>query len=149
MQLDSILTPGRTLQGVPGSSKKRVLEQIAQLIAEDLGYLNADEVFSHLIARERLGSTGMGNGIAIPHCRIKQCRGVIGSLITLKNPIAFEAIDDQPVDIIFVLLVPEQATQAHLDTLAALAERFTQPQYCENLRDAQSNRALYEAAISA
>lgn len=148
MLIEQILTPERTLCNAPASSKKRVLENVAQFICEDVTSLEPTELFANLIARERLGSTGLGQGIALPHCRMKNCSGVIGSLITLRQPIDFEAIDDQPVDILFVLIVPEEATQEHLNTLAALAERFSNPDYCRALRAADSDRALFEAALS-
>ncbi len=147
MQLESILTPQRTLRGAPASSKKRVLENVSRFICEDITSLDPDELFSNLVARERLGSTGLGQGIALPHCRLKNCSGIVGSLITLQQPIDFEAIDDEPVDILFVLIVPEEATQDHLNTLAALAERFSDSRYVARLRAAGSDRDLYEYAI--
>lgn len=146
--IDQILTPERTLCGAPASSKKRVLENVAQFICEDVTSLTPTELFNNLIARERLGSTGLGHGIALPHCRMQNCSSVIGSLITLRQPIDFEAIDDQPVDILFVLIVPEEATQDHLNTLAALAERFSHPDYCRTLRNAGNDHDLYQAAIA-
>lgn len=146
--IEQILTPERTLCGAPASSKKRVLENIAQFICEDVTSLDPDDLFSNLIARERLGSTGLGQGIALPHSRMRNCSGVIGSLITLQQPIDFESVDDQPVDILFVLIVPEEANQDHLNTLAVLAERFSHPEYCRALRAASDSRVLYEAAIA-
>lgn len=147
MQLQSILTPERTLCSTTASSKKRLLENIAHFICEDATSLDPDELFGNLTARERLGSTGLGQGIALPHCRLKNCSGVIGSLITLRQPIEFESIDEEPVDVLFVLIVPEEATQEHLNTLAALAERFSDPEYVARLRGASSDRELYEQAI--
>jgi PTS system nitrogen regulatory IIA component len=148
MRLDTILTPARTLCRAPASSKKRVLENIAQFICQDLTGFDPNVLFANLVARERLGSTGLGQGIAIPHCRLKDLDRVVGSLITLEQPIDFEAIDDKPVDILFVLIVPEQATQEHLNTLAALAELFNQNEFCERLRAAESAAALYDAAVT-
>ena len=145
--IEQILTPERTLCGAPASSKKRVLENIAQFICEDVTSLDPDDLFSNLIARERLGSTGLGQGIALPHSRMRNCSGVIGSLVTLQQPIDFESVDDQPVDILFVLIVPEEAHQDHLNTLAVLAERFSHSEYCRALRAARDSRALYDAAI--
>jgi len=148
MRLDTILTPARTLCRTSGSSKKRVLENIAQFICQDLPGFDANTLFGNLVARERLGSTGLGQGIAIPHCRLKDLDHVIGSLITLEQPIDFESIDDKPVDLLFVLIVPDQATQEHLNTLAALAELFNQNEFCERLRSARSNEQLYDAAVT-
>ena len=148
MNIESILTPERTLCGASGSSKKKLLELIAQFISDDIKSLDADTLFQQLVARERLGSTGLGGGIAIPHCRLPNCASVVGSLISLREGVDFEALDDQPVDLLFVLLVPEEANEEHLKTLAALAERFSQPTFCQALRDANSADALYQAAIS-
>ena len=148
MQLNSILSPGRTLCGAPGSSKKRVLENIAHFICEDSPLINANQLFDSLIARERLGSTGLGHGIAIPHCRMKSCNKVIGSLIKLEQPIDFDAMDNEPVDLLFVLLVPDQAHDEHLQVLAKLAELFSDEGFCQQLRSAGDNDALYQLAAS-
>jgi PTS system nitrogen regulatory IIA component len=149
MKIQSILSPVRTFCGAHGTSKKRVLENIAQSICDDISYLDPDDIFENLIAREKLGSTGLGNGIAIPHCRISNCSAVIGSLITLDQSIDFSAIDNQDVDVLFVLLVPEEAHDEHLNVLASLAQRFSDPAFCQLLRQANNNQALYQAAISA
>lgn len=148
MQLDTILSPGRTLCGAPGISKKRTLENIAQFICEDIPTLNANDLFDSLVARERLGSTGLGNGIAIPHSRMKNCNKIIGSLIKLERPVDFDAIDSEPVDVLFVLLVPEEATDDHLKVLSELAQRFSNPDFCNHLRQAESNEALFSAAMA-
>jgi PTS system nitrogen regulatory IIA component len=148
MQLQSILTPGRTFFRAPGNSKKRALENTANFICQDISSMDDFELFDHLIARERLGSTGLGNGIAIPHCRVKNCQTITGTLIKLEQPIDFDAIDGQPVDLLFVLLVPEEANDEHLQALAMLAEKFSDPDYCQRLRDAKNSEELYAAAIS-
>lgn len=147
MDVSLILSPRRVLCGAQGISKKRTLETLAQFIAEDIPTLDADELFRNLIAREKLGSTGIGQGIAIPHCRLKNCTGTVGALITLQEPIDFDAIDGKPVDIIFALLVPEEANDEHLQTLAGLAERLSQTSYRESLRKAKDATSLYEAAV--
>ena len=96
MQIQSLLTQGRTLCDIEGVSKKRVLEILANTIAQDIPAIDADDLFRRLIARERLGSTGIGHGIAIPHCRVENYDGVIGALITLNQPIDFDSIDSEP-----------------------------------------------------
>ena len=144
--LSDILTPARTLCGAPGVSKKRLFETIAGIIAEDQPSMAYDSVFDQLIAREKLGSTGLGQGIAIPHCRATNCEKPLGALITLQDPVDFDSPDDIPVDLIFVLLVPEAAHQEHLDILAAIARLFSQADYCQRLRDADSDAALFSAA---
>ncbi|MEH6470878.1 MAG: PTS IIA-like nitrogen regulatory protein PtsN [Halopseudomonas sp.] len=148
MLIDETLVRERCFYGVPGNSKKRVLEQASELIAEHSQDLDAEEIFAGLIGRERLGSTGIGEGIAIPHCRLENCTQTTGSLIRLKEPIDFDAIDGQPVDLLFVLLVPTEATEAHLQTLAALAEMFSKADVRERLRSTESAEQLYKTAIN-
>ena len=148
MSIAAILTPSRTHCAVSGSSKKRVLEKVSQLISEDIPALEYATLFKNLIAREKLGSTAIGEGIAIPHCRMSMCDGVIGALIRLEEPVDFEATDEQPVDLMFVLLVPEQACDEHLQTLAELAKLFTQSDFRAALRGAGDSQELYDAAIS-
>lgn len=149
MQLETILSPGRTLCGVPGSSKKRVLENIARCISEDINTIDPDQLFDSLIAREKLGSTGLGHGIAIPHCRMKNCAKILGTLVKLQEPIDFDAIDGEPVDLIFVLLVPEEANDEHLQALASIAQLFNDPDFCQQLRNTTSSEAMYKLATGA
>jgi PTS system nitrogen regulatory IIA component len=146
MKLQTILTPERTLCGAAGESKKRVLESIAEFVAPAITELDADTIFTSLVTREKLGSTGIGNGIAIPHCRLPNCGKVIGALITLQNKVDFESIDDEPVDLLFVLLVPEQATDEHLQILASLARLFNEESFCAKLREAGDSKTLYDLA---
>jgi PTS system nitrogen regulatory IIA component len=148
MQIQTLISPGRTLCGIEGGSKKRALELLANAIAQDVPGIDADDLFRRLIGRERLGSTGIGHGIAIPHCRVENCSGTIGALITLVDPIDFDAIDSQPVDILFAMLVPEDAHDEHLQTLAALAGALNNADYRQRLRNADSDAALYQAAIT-
>ena len=145
-ELSKILTPGRTVCLTPGTSKKRLFETIARIVSNDQLSLAYDEVLDQLIAREKLGSTGLGQGIAIPHCRVEHCTQPLGTLITLEDPIAFDAPDDVPVDLLFVLLVPGEAHQQHLDILADIARMFSQPDFCKRLRAAQDSLALYDLA---
>ncbi|MDG9882054.1 PTS IIA-like nitrogen regulatory protein PtsN [Pseudomonas putida CSV86] len=147
IRLESILTPGRSLVNVPGGSKKRVLEQIANLIGTDVPGLDRQEVFESLIAREKLGSTGFGNGIAIPHCRLKGCASPVSALLHLDAPIDFDAIDGAPVDLLFVLLVPEAATDAHLELLRQIASMLDRKEIRDRLRAADSSTALYQVVL--
>jgi len=103
-------------------------------------------VFDRLLERERLGSTGLGEGIAIPHCRLKHCPQAIGVLFSLSEQIDYDSIDKKPVDLVFALLVPEEATDEHLQILSRLAGNFSQPEYRERLRQAQSGTELYQQA---
>ncbi len=148
MQIHELISPSRTLCGIEGASKKRTLEILATTIAQDLPEIDADELFRRLIARERLGSTGIGFGIAIPHCRVGNCANTVGALITLKQPIDFDSIDGEPVDVLFAMLVPEEAHSEHLQTLAALAAALNDGDFRESLRAADSDAALYEAATT-
>lgn len=140
----SILQPSGVRCGVNGVSKKRALETVASLASNQQGHLDADELFQRLVARERLGSTGLGHGIAIPHCRMGNCQHTTAVLLQLNTPIDFDAIDGQPVDLIFALIVPEEAHEDHLQTLASLAQFFSHPEHLQALREAQNSKALYE-----
>lgn len=148
IRLENILTPGRSLVNVPGGSKKRVLEQIAQLIARDLPDLDAQQIFESLIARERLGSTGFGNGIAIPHCRLPGCSQPLSAVLRLDAAVDFDAIDGAPVDLLFVLLVPEAATDEHLELLRQIASMLDRADVRERLRQADSNEALLQVVLA-
>ncbi len=147
IRLENILTPGRSLVNVPGGSKKRALEQIANLIAREIPDLEMQDVFEALIAREKLGSTVFGNGIAIPHCRLKGCDKPVSALMHLDAPIDFDAIDGAPVDLLFVLLVPEAATDAHLELLRQIASMLDRKDVRDKLRSASSNEALYQVVL--
>ena len=109
MQFDAILTKERTKAHVEGVSKKRVLESLATLFADNLESLDVDELYRNLLSREKLGTTGIGSGIAIPHCRFNTQGRTYGACLTLASPIDFDAVDNEPVDIIFAMLVPEDA----------------------------------------
>lgn len=148
MQIQSLITPSRTLCGLEASSKKRALELLANAIAQDLPDIDADDLFLRLVARERLGSTGIGFGVGIPHCRASHCESAIGALVTLAQPIDFDAIDGEKVDIIFAMLVPEDAQQEHLQALATLAAALNDENYRHRLRAASDDNALYQAAIT-
>ncbi len=144
---ETILSVERTLCNVSCASKKRLLEKLAAVIAEHSNDLDPDYLFEQLLARERLGSTGIGSGIAIPHCRCKALDRTLGALITLESPIDFDAIDNQPVDVVFAMLVPENAESAHLQTLAGLAESLQKPDFVNALRQATNPEDLFQAAL--
>lgn len=148
MEIESILAPELTFCNVEGVSKKRLLETSAALISSNVEGLGANQIYDALIAREQLGSTGLGNGIAIPHCRVSKCSRTIGALVKLERGIDFDAIDGKPVDLLFFLLVPENTIEGHLQVLRMLAERFSDPDYCTRLRAAGNDEELYRAATS-
>ncbi|ERS89106.1 PTS IIA-like nitrogen regulatory protein PtsN [Halomonas sp. PBN3] len=149
MSLDAILPPERTLFDVPGGSKKRVLEFFSTFIAQNTPSLDSQEVFARLIARERLGSTGIGNGVAIPHARSPHCKRPVAAFLRLAEPVDFDAIDGEPVDLVFVLLVPEEADAAHLALLAEVAGIMNDAETRSRLRGSQSQRDLHERLIEA
>ncbi|MEX1236958.1 MAG: PTS sugar transporter subunit IIA, partial [Pseudomonadales bacterium] len=108
----------------------------------------AEEIYERLISREKLGTTAIGHGIAIPHCRMNDCNEIVGGLFRLEAPVDFDAFDDEPVHILFVLLVPEVEVDDHLKTLAMLASLFESEAYRSNLLGAEDDRDLYERAIA-
>lgn len=149
MTLETILPPERILFSVPGGSKKRVLEFFSTFIAQNTPSLDSQEVFSRLIGRERLGSTGIGNGVAIPHARNPHCKTPIAGFLKLSEPVDFDAIDGEPVDLVFVLLVPEEADDDHLALLAQVAGVMNDSETRSQLRKAASQRELHEYLIGA
>lgn len=148
ISIESILAPELTLCGVTGTSKKRILEIIAARVARQYPELDENQIFNNLVARERLGSTGIGQGIAIPHCRLENCKRVVGSLMTLDESINFDAIDGEPVDLLFVLIVPQEATSEHLELLSQLAEKFNDRSLCDRLRACTETEDLYHQIIA-
>jgi len=148
MRVRELLTLERTHFNVQGVSKKRLLDQVAQLVSASCSELTEQQVFDALVARERLGSTGIGEGIAIPHCRLSHCQAPVGMLLLLDQPIDFESIDNKPVDLVFVLLVPEHNPEHHLKTLSHLAALFNEANFRQQLRDARSAEDLYKRATS-
>ena len=137
------MSPDCTRSAVRDTSKKKILETISQLIASKLGGVSRDDVFDSLLQRDRLGSTGIGLGIAIPHGRLTNASQPVAVLLTLASPIDFDAIDNQPVDIIFALLVPENEPEAHLKTLSEVAQRLDNRDICRKLRAATTDEELY------
>jgi PTS system nitrogen regulatory IIA component len=144
MTLETILPPERVLYDVPGGSKKRVLEFFSTFIAQNTPSLDSQEVFGRLINRERLGSTGIGNGVAIPHSRSPHCSTPIGSFLKLTEAVDFDAIDGEPVDLVFVLLVPEEADDTHLALLGQVATIMNDANVRAQLRKAGSQRELLD-----
>ncbi len=143
MIIHRILTPERTLKGVHGVSKKKILEFVADRISDDVPEINAKDLFEALISRERLGTTGLGNKIAIPHCRCKACPEPVGLFMRLAEPVDFDSVDQQPIDMVFALIVPEGENQEHLEILQALAEKFHSPKLLQQIRTAADTKTIY------
>jgi len=118
------------------SSKKRVLEQAAHLLNPQSSIEQTEAIFERLLERERLGSTGLAGGVALPHARMPGIDSTRGAFIRLASPIDFDSLDDQPTDLIFALLVPEEATDEHLKILAELARLFHEESVRDQLRQA-------------
>ena len=147
MDIDQLIAPDRVkcLSGI--GSKKRALESLSQLLGQGAIGIDSTEIFHQLIERERLGSTGLGHGVALPHGRLSLTQDdksiTLGSFIKLDQGIDFDSPDRQPADLLFALLVPEQCTEEHLQILAALAGMFSDVSFCEQLRNCQTDEALY------
>lgn len=141
--LINILSAEQVLLDLDAGSKKRVFEQAGMLFESRLGVARS-VIFDSLFAREKLGSTGLGQGVAIPHGRIKGLKQAAGAFIRLAQPIPFDSPDGRPVSVLFVLLVPEQATEEHLQILSELAQRFSD----RNFRDALQSAVDAEAVIA-
>lgn len=142
MKITDLLTIERIQIDTDVGSKKRALEVLSEILVA--GDAPASVIFSKLIGRERLGSTGLGHGVALPHARIEQSSEARGALIKLSQGIDFDAFDRQPVDLLFALIVPAHFTDEHLQILASLAELFSDQDLCRDLRQADSAEAIYQ-----
>jgi PTS system nitrogen regulatory IIA component len=144
MKISDLLSPADVMIDVRASNKPRLLQEFAAKAAETLG-LHADRIAPHLLKREELGSTGIGRGVAIPHCRLPDLQRPYGLLAKLKQPIEFDAIDGEPVDIVFVLLLPAAAEDRQLGALALVARTLRPPENLARLRGAKNASELYSA----
>lgn len=142
MQVAELLDLDRISCNLQCSSKKRVLEQLSQLLSTNQERLTQNQVFESLLSRERLGSTGLGHGVAIPHGRMKESDATLAAFIKLQEGVDFDASDNQPVDLLFALLVPAEATEEHLQLLAQLARMFSDEGLVRKLRASPDARTL-------
>ena len=142
-QIAQLLSIENIVLDLDATSKKRVFEH-AGLLFENHQGIARSTVFDNLFAREKLGSTGLGLGIAIPHGRIKGLKEATGALLRLRTPVPFDSPDGKPVSLLFVLLVPEHANEQHLQILSELAERFSDRNCREALAKAESAEAVLE-----
>ncbi|PWV61796.1 PTS IIA-like nitrogen regulatory protein PtsN [Plasticicumulans acidivorans] len=143
MNITELLSTERVVCSHDVASKKRVLDLVSELIAAGGDKLDSRAIFDSLVGRERLGSTGLGNGVALPHGRLGGTEHALGAFIRLAKGVDFDAIDQQPVDLVFALLVPEHFTDEHLKILAYLAEMFSDRVFCERLRATTADAELY------
>ena len=138
-----LLPPANVAVDIPVSSKKRLFEHLGLLFENNQG-IASSVVFDSLFARERLGSTGLGQGVAIPHGRIKGLKDALGAFVRLAAPVPFDAPDGKPVGLVFALLVPEQATERHLQILSELAQMFSDRTLRESMLSAPDAPALHQ-----
>lgn len=147
--LDSdLLSPGRILAGVRINSKKRLLELISVTLANKNKALNSREIFESFCSRENLGSTALGNGVAIPHGRINNTQEVEALFLQLSKPLHFDADNGKPVDLIFALTVPEHCTEDHSKLLSHIADRFSDTELLEQLRNAADVNEIWQLLSS-
>ena len=147
IKIADLITPERIVCDADISSKKRGLELLSELVAQRDASLQAGVVFNKLISRERLGSTGLGHGVAIPHARIEGIPSASAAFVKLTDGVDFDAFDQQPVDLLFSLVVPEHFTDEHLQILARLAEMFSDTDFCRQLRDCSDATSLHALLI--
>lgn len=136
------LRPEAILANLKAASKKQALQELARRAAELTGQ-HERFIFDVLLERERLGSTGVGRGIAIPHGKLPHLQGVFGAFARLERPIDFDAVDEQPVDLVFLLLAPEGAGADHLKALARISRMLRDETLCEKLRGCQTADAIF------
>jgi PTS system nitrogen regulatory IIA component len=142
MDLADLITPEAIYPSLKAKTKKQALQELAQRAAALTG-VDAREIFDTLLQREHLGSTGIGRGIAIPHGRVAALRNIVSVFARLEEPIDFDALDSEPVDLIFLLLAPEHAGADHLKALARISRLLREPSSIEKLRASKDRAALY------
>jgi PTS system nitrogen regulatory IIA component len=142
MEITDLLSPKAVLPALKAQGKKQLLQELAERISP-ISELPERRIVETLIERERLGSTGMGQGIAIPHGRMPGLKTIIGMFARLEVPIAYDAVDNQPVDLVFLLLAPEGAGADHLKALARVSRLLRNQQICEKIRAAKDAEVIY------
>ena len=142
MKDSELLVPGRARCQADITSKKRALELLSELIAAGQEEITPRDVLNCLVSREKLGSTGLGQGVAIPHGRLPQIKSALGAALTLEKGVDFDAPDGEPVDLVVGLIVPEESTDEHLHILANLAQAFSDPESVRAIREAATPEEL-------
>lgn len=148
MKLSNLIKIDQIQLNNNASSKKKALEAVSQIITDNYPEYNINKVFETLIERERLGSTGIGHGVALPHGRLTECADTIGVFISLSEGIDYDAIDNEPVKLLFALLIPDHSTEEHLQILAKLAEFFRIENNRQMLENATSPESVYNIIIN-
>ncbi len=144
MQLQELISPERIEFSMPVTSKKRLLEQLSTLMHADEPGLDEYAAFQSLLDRERLGSTGIGHGVALPHGRLKGLDKAIGAFATLEKEVDYDSIDHEPIKMVFALLVPEQATEDHLQLLARIANVLNDDATRAKILGANNKEEIYQ-----
>lgn len=144
MLFHDLIAPNRINLSIGAASKKRLLEKLSEILADSTPALDGRAIFQSLIGRERLGSTGVGNGVALPHGRLKGLSQAIGCCVILSEDMDFDSVDGEAVKIVFALLVPEEATEEHLQLLAQLARVFSEKDNRDRLLSAKSIDEVYQ-----
>lgn len=142
MELSELISSDSIVATLKAGSKKQALQELSQ-IAEDITGVSSRDIFGTVLQRERLGSTGVGQGIAIPHGKLNGLDKIFAIFARLEKPISFDAMDDQPVDLIFMLLAPESAGADHLKALARISRTLRDPSITKKLRDSNSTAEIY------
>ena len=148
MTISALLSPQNTFVDTEVTSKKKLLELIANIVA-DRSKLAESTIYSNLLGRERLGSTGLGQGFAVPHARVPELDRTIGCFFRLKDAVNFESPDNRPVDLVFAIIIPEEATEEHLLILSSLARIFSRTEICEAIRAAANKEEIASIIKSA
>jgi PTS system nitrogen regulatory IIA component len=144
MKISDFLSPADVMLDLSERDKTRLLRHLSNQAAAELG-VDADEVSTQIIKREELGSTGVGSGVALPHARLQSLKAPFGLLARLRHAIDFEAIDDQPVDVVFLLLLPDAPDDSQLNALACVARTLRDPETLQQVRGASDRKALFRA----
>ena len=144
MNISELIKPECVICCPEVGSKKRLLEDISELLAKIAPQLSRNEIFESLINREKLGSTGLGKGVAIPHGRMAALDRAVCAFIKLETPVDFDSADERPVDMVFALLVPENSTEEHLQILSTIAELFSNEAFCASMRQCTSDECVYQ-----
>lgn len=146
MKIADLVRADAVIPNLRVTSKKQALQELANKAAQITG-LDARQIFDTILERERLGTTGVGQGIAIPHGKLAAVDGLYGVFARLENPIDFDSIDDQPVDLLFLLLAPEDAGADHLKALAKVSRLLRDQTMCDKLRGSDGKDAIYALLI--
>lgn len=146
IDLADILSPGAVVLDLKAGSKRQVLRALAERVAAAHG-LEAAAVLEALLGREKLGTTGIGDGLAIPHAKLPELSRLVGVFARLETPVSFEALDDEPVDLVFLLLAPTDAAAEHLKALARVARVFRDEALCRALRQAGTAGVAYDLLV--